>query len=224
MTAIIRRALIIRSACRRTVRGWQHVLDKPHAGGPIPQVTLNVAGAVNATPALTVAGRTVAAVWTATKDGATNVYLATSADGGATVLRARTRQRSGWRREREQRTTAARRHVRIGRTANPHRVLVEAKRRAAENAPRCDPHGAFDRRRPHVSLPRASRTTRRCPAHGDGSRSPWAPPVLCMRCGSTAVTPTERSPKRQRIRGWPHKGQPPQDIYHGDDRLRRPHH
>jgi len=37
---------------------------------------------VNATPALTVAGRTLAAVWTATRDGATNVYLATSDDGG----------------------------------------------------------------------------------------------------------------------------------------------
>jgi hypothetical protein len=48
------------------------------------QTTLGVVGAVNATPALTVAGRTVAAVWTATKEATTNVYLATSDDGGAT--------------------------------------------------------------------------------------------------------------------------------------------
>lgn len=52
--------------------------------GTVPPITLGVAGAVNATPAMAVAGRAVAAVWTATKGGVTNVYLAASTDGGAT--------------------------------------------------------------------------------------------------------------------------------------------
>jgi hypothetical protein len=38
----------------------------------------------NATPSLAVSGSTVAAVWTASKDGVSNVYLAMSTDGGAT--------------------------------------------------------------------------------------------------------------------------------------------
>jgi hypothetical protein len=49
-----------------------------------PHMTLELAGHVNSTPSLAVLGRTVAAVWTATKDSVTNVYLATSSDGGAT--------------------------------------------------------------------------------------------------------------------------------------------
>lgn len=46
--------------------------------------TLAVAGASNSTPSLAAAGQTVAAVWTAAKDERTNVYLAMSADGGVT--------------------------------------------------------------------------------------------------------------------------------------------
>jgi hypothetical protein len=49
-----------------------------------PAQTLAVPGAANATPSLAVSGRRVAAVWTATKDGKANVYLAVSSDGGAT--------------------------------------------------------------------------------------------------------------------------------------------
>ena len=48
------------------------------------QTTLGVAGAVNGTPSLTVLGRSVAAVWTTTKDGAADVYVGMSSDGGAT--------------------------------------------------------------------------------------------------------------------------------------------
>ena len=44
--------------------------------------TLAVSGASNSTPSLAAEGRTVAAVWTATKDGSTNVYFALSNDGG----------------------------------------------------------------------------------------------------------------------------------------------
>lgn len=49
-----------------------------------PASSLGVPGAVNATPSLAVSGRTVAAIWTATKDRSTNLYLAISNDGGAT--------------------------------------------------------------------------------------------------------------------------------------------
>jgi hypothetical protein len=49
-----------------------------------PLQTLAVSGAASSTPSLAARGRTVAAVWTASKGGATNVYLAISSDGGAT--------------------------------------------------------------------------------------------------------------------------------------------
>ena len=46
--------------------------------------TLSVSGSSNSTPSLAAVDRTVAAVWTATKEGAANVYLAVSNDGGVT--------------------------------------------------------------------------------------------------------------------------------------------
>jgi hypothetical protein len=46
--------------------------------------TIGVPGASNSTPSLAAAGQTVAAVWTAAKDGSSNVYVAMSGDGGAT--------------------------------------------------------------------------------------------------------------------------------------------
>ena len=85
MKMTIRRALITAALATGLGAGGGTAEQTQRAGQQAPpQTTLGVAGAVNATPALTVAGRTVAAVWTATKDGATNVYLATSDDGGAT--------------------------------------------------------------------------------------------------------------------------------------------
>ena len=47
-------------------------------------VTLGVGGAANATPSLTVAGRTVVAAWTSAAAGSVNVYVAISNDSGAT--------------------------------------------------------------------------------------------------------------------------------------------
>ena len=47
-----------------------------------PQTTLGVAGLINSAPSLAVLDRTVVAVWSAAKDGAANVYIATSGDGG----------------------------------------------------------------------------------------------------------------------------------------------
>jgi hypothetical protein len=47
-------------------------------------VTLGLPEHTNSTPSLAVLGRTVVAVWTATRGGIANVYAATSADSGAT--------------------------------------------------------------------------------------------------------------------------------------------
>jgi hypothetical protein len=73
---------------RRTISSTIVVAACLVAGGSAdsiaPPVTLGVPGHANATPSLAVDGRTVAAVWTASKDGVSNVYLATSADGGTT--------------------------------------------------------------------------------------------------------------------------------------------
>jgi len=46
--------------------------------------TIGVPGASNSTPSLAAAGQIVAVVWTAAKDGRSNVYIAMSGDGGAT--------------------------------------------------------------------------------------------------------------------------------------------
>jgi hypothetical protein len=52
---------------------------------------IGVPGASNSTPSLAAAGLTVAVVWTATKDGRSNVYVAMSGDG---VVRRSRRQRA----------------------------------------------------------------------------------------------------------------------------------
>jgi hypothetical protein len=50
-----------------------------------PTITLAVAGFTSSTPSIAAFGRSVAVVWTATaKNGTTNVYIATSVDGGTT--------------------------------------------------------------------------------------------------------------------------------------------
>lgn len=90
MTTGIRRALV-------TAAAGVGVIAAASIGGPSvraaqstpPAATLGVPGAVNSTPSLAVLGRMVAAVWTATKDGSVNVYLATSHDGGATFAEPR---------------------------------------------------------------------------------------------------------------------------------------
>lgn len=84
MTANMRRILIgalMVSGLSAIATGRGQVASSRPAQ-PVRTMTLGLAGAVNATPSLAVAGRTVAAVWTATKDGATNVYVAVSNDAG----------------------------------------------------------------------------------------------------------------------------------------------
>jgi hypothetical protein len=82
MTNSIRRVLITAALCAggsaSAGTGGQSV-GVPTA---TPQTTLGLAGYANSTPSLAVLGRTVVAVWTATKDASVNVYLATSNDRG----------------------------------------------------------------------------------------------------------------------------------------------
>jgi hypothetical protein len=76
---IVMFALILALSAVPTVKGQSN-----GAAAVASLQTLSVPGAANATPSLTALGQRVAAVWTATKDGATNVYVATSSDNGAT--------------------------------------------------------------------------------------------------------------------------------------------
>ena len=84
MTDSIRCALITAAVCTGvTAPGGAGGQSAGAAQTTTPQTTLGVAGLANSTPSLAVLDRTVVAVWTAVKDGSVNVYLATSNDGGA---------------------------------------------------------------------------------------------------------------------------------------------
>lgn len=72
------------SAARALFAGISVVLVTVGSGAQTPStVTLAVPDATNTTPSLAIAERTVAAVWTATRDGRSNLYLAISRNGGA---------------------------------------------------------------------------------------------------------------------------------------------
>lgn len=82
MTVFMRGALIAAAVASMAVGGSAQ--ERSSRGvQPAAMASFWVAGATNATPSVAVAGRTVAVVWTATKDGATNVYVAVSDDAGA---------------------------------------------------------------------------------------------------------------------------------------------
>ena len=85
MTSITRRALMTAAVCVGLTAAGSTAGQSARAARPAsPQMALGVAGAVNATPSLAVDGRAVAVVWTTSKDGVANVYVATSTDAGAT--------------------------------------------------------------------------------------------------------------------------------------------
>src|SRR5262245_38987346 len=86
MNATVRRALMIVAAVSGliSVRSTAGQAAQGLQRAALPDVTIGVAGAINGTPSLAVLGRTVAVVWTTTKDGAANVHVAMSSDGGAT--------------------------------------------------------------------------------------------------------------------------------------------
>jgi hypothetical protein len=85
MNATIRRALMTAAVVSGlTAPGNSAGQSARGARQGSPPATVGVPGAVNGTPSLAVLGRAVAAVWTTSKDGAANVYIAMSNDGGAT--------------------------------------------------------------------------------------------------------------------------------------------
>lgn len=186
------------------------------AGGaaqlPTPQ-TLAVTGAANATPSLAASGRTVAAVWTATKDGSANVYLATSSDGGATF--------SPPRRVNDQDGDAG------ATNEQPPRVVISGSGAAQTVTVMWSKRdtGPMDTRRDIIRIARST----------DGGRT-FSParythdPSLSGARGWEALTVgpngvvhalwldgREATKKIAAMShtGMPHKGQPPQEIYHG---------
>ena len=175
--------------------------------------TLAVADAVNATPSLTVSGRLVAAVWTATKDGSANLYIATSTDGGATF--------SSPRRVNDQDGDAG------ATNEQPPRVVISGSGTAQTITVIWSKRdtGPMDTRRDIIRIARST----------DGGRT-FSParythdPSLSGARGWEAVTlgpkgfvhalwldGREANEKIAAMshQGMPHKGQPPQEIYHG---------
>ena len=74
MTAITRSALMTVVICAGLTEAGSTAGQTARIAPPTSgQTMLGVTGAVNATPSLTVDGRTIAAVWTASKDGVANV-------------------------------------------------------------------------------------------------------------------------------------------------------
>ena len=178
------------------------------------QTTLAIPGAVNATPSMSTLGRMVAVVWTATKQGVSDVYLATSADAGATFSEPR------------------RVNDQVGDVSpnneQPPRVVVSGP----VNAPVMTV--LWSRR--NETGQRTRRDVIRLVRSADGGRT-FLPartmhdPSLSGARGweSLAAGPNGvlhavwldgRAAERKMAEaaahaGMPHKGQPPQDIYHG---------
>ncbi len=183
------------------------------AQGPAPTI-LGVAGHVNTTPSLTSAGRAVAAVWTATKDGSANVYLAISSDGGMTF--------SAPRRVNDQEGDASAnneqppRVVMTGSASAPTITVIWSKR---------NEDGAQRSRRDAVRMSRSTDGGRTfSPARFthdpavSGARG-WQSLTVGSDGSVHAVWLDGRDASRKMAQhakesGMQHKGQPPQDIYH----------
>ncbi len=176
--------------------------------------TLGVSGATNGTPSLSVLGRTVAVVWTTTKDGAANVHVAMSGDGGATF--------SEPRRVNDQDGDAS------ANNEQPPRVVMSGSAASARNVT------VFWSKR-NEGPQRMRRDAIRMTRSTDGGRT-FSParfahnPEFSGARGweSLAAGPGEavhavwldgRDAERKMAEaaahsGMAHKGQPPQDIYH----------
>jgi hypothetical protein len=180
---------------------------------PSPQQALAVAGASNSTPSLTAVGRTVAAIWTATKEESTNLYLAISNDGGATFSPPRRVNDidgdAGATNEQPPRA------VFTGSSAAPTLTVVWSKR---------DP-GSQQTRRDIIRMSRSidggQTFTAAKFAHNpelSGARG-WEALAAGSDGAAHAVWLDGRDAARKMAEtaarsGAAHKGQPPQDIYH----------
>jgi hypothetical protein len=181
---------------------------------PVPSTTLGLPGAVNATPSLAVAGRTIAAVWTTSKEGAGNVYVAMSNDSGATF--------SAPRRVNDQEGDATANNeqpprVVITGSASARTVTVVWSKRNEEGPQRT--------RRDAVRMARSTdggRTFSPARVTHDaavsGARG-WESLAVGLNGAVHAVWLDGRDAGRKMAEhakqsGMAHKGQPPQDIYH----------
>jgi len=188
---------------------------------PAPQpaasrnVTIGVVGAVNGTPSLAVLGRTVAAVWTTTVDGAANVHVAMSQDGGATFSEPRrVNDVDG---DASANNEQPPRVVISGAKASARRITVfwskrnEGPQRARRDAIRMA--NSEDDARTFTP----ARFTH--DASLSGARG-WESLAVSPNGGVHAVWLDGRDAERKIAEaaahsGMPHKGQPPQDLYHG---------
>jgi hypothetical protein len=179
-----------------------------------PQTTLGVAGLVNSAPSLAVLDRTVVAVWSAAKDGAANVYVAISGDGGQTFSEARRVNDS------EGDATAN--------SEQPPRAVISgtAGARAVTVVWSKRNDGPQRSRRDVVRIARSTDGGRTFSAAGSihdaamsGARG-WESLATGRGNAVHAVWLDGRDADRKIAEatahsGMPHKGQPPQDIYHG---------
>jgi hypothetical protein len=183
--------------------------------GASQNATIGVVGAVNGTPSLAVLGRTVAAVWTTTKDGAANVHVAMSSDGGGTF--------SEPRRVNDVDGDAS------ANNEQPPRVVISGVKASARKIT------VFWTKR-NEGPQRARRDAIRMASSEDDART-FTPARFTHDAAlsgargweSLAVSPNGevhavwldgRDAERKIAEavahsGMPHKGQPPQDLYHG---------
>lgn len=176
--------------------------------------TLSVPGSSNSTPSLAAAGRTVAAVWTATRDGAANVYLSVSNDGGMTFSSpARVNDQDGD----AGATNEQPPRVVISGTSNARVFTVLWSKRDT---------GPQQTRRDVIRVARSTDGGRTFtparvthdPSFG-GARG-WQSATVASDGTIHAVwldgrEATRKIAEHTKSSGMQHKGQPPQEIYHG---------
>ena len=217
MNATIRRALMtvaavsgltsVGSTAGQSARGLQQVAS--------PDATIGVVGAVNGTPSLAVLGRTVAVVWTTTKDGAANVHAAMSIDGGATFSEPRRVNDADG--DASANNEQPPRVVISGAKSSPRKITVfwskrnEGPQRARRDAIRI----ASSEDDARTFTP--ARFTH--DAALSGARG-WESLAVSPNGEVHAVWLDGRDAERKIAEGiahsgMPHKGQPPQDLYHG---------
>jgi hypothetical protein len=214
MTTTTRITFIVAAACfaLAEIAGTQTSPTPLIMGQP---TTLGLSGAVNATPSLAAIDRTVAAVWTTSTDGAADVYVAVSHDSGATFSAARrvNAQDGDATANNEQPPRVA-----ITGPASARIITVVWSKRQEEGAQRT--------RRDAVRIARST----------DGGRT-FSParvthdPAVAGARGWESLTAGpdgsvhavwldgrdagRKMAEHAKASGMPHKGQPPQDIYHG---------
>ena len=214
MTAVTPRALTAGVGSIAIAAAVAISAQSPRSASPAPpQTALGVVGAVSATPSLAVDGRTVAVVWTASKDGAANVYVATSGDAGATFSEPRRVN------DVDGDATANNEQpprVAISRSGSNRIVTVVWSKRN---------EGPQRSRRDVIRLARSADGGRTFApaafAHDSalsGARG-WESLTVDSNGRVHAVWLDGRDAERKMAEaahsGMAHKGQPPQDIYHG---------